>query len=322
MINISLFHNILKRDNHSENVISLIITAYEDPKSTEEAIKRLLNQRDFNEKFELIIACPDEPTKKVIMEYKKKFPKIIRYVEQDNPDKNRLMNKILNLSYGEILIWTDGNKLVDENAVHQIVREFKDSSVGCVGGRPIPQNDRNNLFGFWAHLLTNSAHKLREKRFHDGKFVEQCANLLAMRKGIIKEIPKNVAEDAIIPYLIFKKGYKNIYLRGALVSVMYPKNFSDWVKQKVRSAKSHEAMNQYISSNQIKQKTFFNEIFYGFIFVFSFPKNLKEIFWALLLYPARLYIWLKAFYEIKIKKTPYVAVWSRSESTKIFDYKK
>ena len=58
-------------------MISLIVTAYEDPESTKEAIKRLLNQEDFNEKFELIVACPDEPTKKVIMDYKKKYPKII-----------------------------------------------------------------------------------------------------------------------------------------------------------------------------------------------------------------------------------------------------
>ncbi|MCL5018797.1 MAG: glycosyltransferase family 2 protein [Candidatus Pacearchaeota archaeon] len=303
-------------------MISLIVTAYEDPNSTKESIRRLLNQKNFNEPFELIAACPDEPTKRVIMDYKKKYPKIIKYVKQDNPDKNQLMNKILNLAKGEILIWTDGNKFVDENAIRLIVEKFRDSSVGCVGGRPVPQNSRNELFGFWAHLLTNAAHKLREKRFHDGKFVEQCANLLAIRKGILNEIPKNVAEDAIIPYLIFKKGYKNIYLGDALVSVMYPKNFNDWAKQKIRSAKSHEAMNQYVPSNQVKQKTLLNEIFYGFTFVFSFPKNFKELCWTSLLYPARLYIWIKAFYEIKIKKSPYVAQWSRSESTKVLDYKK
>ena len=103
---------------------------------------------------------------------------------------------------------------------------------------------------------------------------------------------------------------------------MYPRNFSDWVKQKVRSAKSHEAMNKHVSHNEMKQKSFINEIFYGFLFVFSFPKNSLEFFWAMLLYPARLYIWLKAFYEIKIKKDIYVAQWSRSESTKTLDYKK
>ena len=303
-------------------MISLIITAYEDPKSTKESIKRLLNQKNFNEKFELIIVCPDEPTKKVIMDYKKKYPRIIQYIKQDDPDKNKLMNKILKLSKGDILIWTDGNKFVDENAINLIIEKFKDPLVGCVGGRPYPQNNRNTLFGFWAHLLTNAAHRLRQSRFQKGYFVEQCANLLAIRKELIENFPNNVAEDSIIPYLIFKKGYKNIYVGNAKVYVMYPRNFQDWIKKKVRSAKSHEAMNSYVSSKKIKQKTFFNEFLYGFSFVLSFPKTLKEIYWTLLLYPARLYVWVKSFYEIKIKKQPYVAVWSRAESTKILDYKK
>jgi cellulose synthase/poly-beta-1,6-N-acetylglucosamine synthase-like glycosyltransferase len=305
-----------------DEMISLIITAYEDPESTTESIKRLLNQEDFKEKFELIVACPDEPTKKVIMNYKKKYPSIIRYVKQDNSDKNKLMNKILKLAKGRILIWTDGNKFVEKDVIKIILEEFKDPLVGCVGGRPCPQNSRNNLFGFWANLLTNAAHKLREIRFHKGKFVEQCANLLAMKNNLLKEIPHDVAEDAIIPYLIMKKGYKNVYQPNARVYAMYPSNFPDWVKQKVRSAKSHEAMNKYVSHKEIKQKSLLNEIFYGFLFVFSFPRNLKEFFWTLLLYPARLYIWLKAFYEIKVQKNTYVAQWSRSESTKILDYKK
>lgn len=303
-------------------MISIIVTAYEDPQSTKEAMKRLLNQEDFGESFELIAACPDDPTKKVIFEYKKKYPKIVKYVKQDNPDKNQLMNKILHLAQGRILIWTDGNKFVEKDAVRLIVQEFRDSSVACVGGKPLPQNSRDNLFGFWSHLLTNAAHRLRQMRFEKGEFVEQCANLLAIKKDSIDKIPEGVAEDSIIPYLIIQKGFKNVYQGNAKVYVMYPRNFADWVKQKVRSAKAHEAMNKYVSSKLLKQKSFFNEVFYGFFFVLSFPKNLREIYWTFLLYPARLYVWLKAFYEIKIKSKPYVAQWSRSESTKVLDYNK
>lgn len=304
-------------------MISIIVTAYEDPNSTNECLRRILNQEDFREKFELIAACPDEPTKKVIMEYKKKYPKIIKYIKQEyGSGKNRLMNEIMKIAKGDILIWTDGNKFVEKNAIGLIVKEFWDKQVGCAGGRPIPQNDRKNLFGFWAHLLTNAAHKLREARFRKGEFVEQCANLLAMRNGVLEEIPKDVAEDSIIPYLIIQKGYKNVYVEDAKVLVMYPKNFEDWIKQKVRSAKSHEALKKYISSNKIRQKSFLNEFFYGFSFVISFPENPKELFWTFLLYFARLYIWIKAFYEIKLKNNPYNPDWSRSESTKILDYKK
>ncbi|MDD5193317.1 MAG: glycosyltransferase [Candidatus Nanoarchaeia archaeon] len=304
-------------------MISLIVTAYEDPNSTKESMKKLLNQKNFHEKFEIIAACPDEPTKEVIMDYKKKHPKIIRYVKQDGDrQKNLLMNKIMKIAKGDIIIWTDGNKFLDEDAVSQILKPFEDPSVGVVGGRPTAMNDKNSMMGYWAHLLTNASDKMREIRYKKGLLIEHCANLLAMRKGILTEIPLDVAEDAIISYLITEKGYKNVYVSEAKVFVMYPRNFKDWVKQKVRSIKAHEAMNKYITKKDIKMKSFSNELFYGLYLSLTYPRNLKELYWTLLLYPARFYIWMKAFYEIRVKKDHYQSSWSRSESTKVLDYKK
>lgn len=304
-------------------MISLIVTAYEDPSSTKECIKRLLNQKNFKEKFELIAACPDEPTKKVIMDYKKKYPKIIRYVKQiQGSGKNRLINKILKITKGDILIWTDGNKFMEENSISLILKPFKNKEVGIVGGRPIPLNDRKKLLGYWAHFLTNASDELRQYKFKKGDFVEHTANILAFRKGLIKEIPLDVAEDAIISYFISEKGYKNVYVREAKVLVMYPQTFKDWVKQKVRSIKSHESLDKYISKKSIRMKSFSNEIGKGIYLLFKFPKSIKEFFWTLLLYLARLYIWIKSFYELKIKKDTYNPHWSRSESTKVLDYKK
>ena len=303
-------------------MISIIITAFKDPQSTKESIKCILNQKNLSEKYELIVACPDEPTKKVILEYKKKYPKLIRYVYQDDNNKNALMNKIMKITKGRILIWTDGNKFMDKEAVSILVQAFNDPSVGIAGGRPIAMNKRNTLFGYWAHMLTSASNQFKQRRFKRGGMVEHSANILSFRSGIIKEIPLDVAEDAIISHMVASAGYKNLYLPSAKVLVTYPTNFQEWVKQKVRSIKSHEALNKYIDHKKVKMKSFKNEFFYGILFSFSFPKSLKELYWTLLLYPARLYIWLKSFYEIKFKQETYSGHWSRSESTKVFDYKK
>jgi len=265
-------------------MISLIVTAYEDPKSTKESMKILLNQKNFHEKFELIAACPDEPTKKVIMDYQKKYPEIIKYVKQEyGSGKNRLMNKIIKIAKGDILVWTDGNKFLEENSIELILKPFKDPKVGAAGGRPTAINDRKTMLGYWSHLLTNASDKVRQMRSEKGGLVEQCANLLAVRKGIINEIPLDVAEDAIISYMVYEKGYKNVYVKEARVLVLFPRNFKDWVKQKVRSIKAHEALNKYVTKKDVKMKSFSNEIFYGIYLSLSFPKYLNEFYWTLLL---------------------------------------
>lgn len=304
-------------------MISIIVTAYEDPKTTKECIKRILTQKNFKEEFELIASSPDEPTKKVIIDYKKKYPKIIKYVKQEyGSGKNKNMNNIMKIVKGNILIWTDGNKLMKEDTINKLLTPFSDKKVGIVGGTPIPLNDRSDMFGYWAHLLTYSAMKLKELRYNQGNFVEHSAPIMAFRKELIKEIPLDVAEDAIISYMIYKQGYKSVYVPDAMLLVKFPTNLPDWIKQKTRSIKAHEAINKYIEKGDFRMKSFKNEALYGIITSFGYPKNLKEIYWTFLLYLARFYIWIKSFYELNLKKDVYNPDWSRSESTKALDYTK
>ena len=144
-------------------MISIIITAFEAHDLIKKCIKRILNQEDFNEKFEIIAACPDEPTKKIILNYKKKYPKIIKYIRQDYTcPKNALMNKILKKAKGRILIWTDGNKYFDENTIKLLLEPFEDKKVGIVGGRIILMNPKDNIYGIWNSLLTKNLHKMRK----------------------------------------------------------------------------------------------------------------------------------------------------------------
>lgn len=302
-------------------MISLIVMAYEDPKSTKKAIKRILDQ-GIKSEYEIIVTCPDNPTRDVVLEYMKLHPGIFRFIRQPyGCGKNKMVNLILKEARGDIIVFMDGNKFLEDNALIKIIRPFENPEVGCVGGRPVALNNKNNLLGYWAHLLVDSAHRIRDRRSKEKKFVEQTANLLAVRNGIIKNIPNDVAEDSIIPYLIIKEGYKNIYVGDAKVSVTYPRIFKEWMKQKIRCIKAHEALNRYIVNKSTKQKSFLNEFFYGSYMALSYANSPKEFIWSLLLFPARFYVWLKAFYDIKIRKNVYTPDWSRSNSTKPLDWK-
>jgi hypothetical protein len=69
-----------------------------------------------------------------------------------------------------------------------------------------------------------------------------------------------------------------------------------------------------------RTNSFWNEIKKGFFSAFKYPQNIKEFFWTISLYPARLYIYLKAFSEIR-KKESYQDGWRETEinSTKPLD---
>ena len=114
-----------------------------------------------------------------------------------------------------------------------------------------------------------------------------------------------------------KKGYKLKYLPEAKVYVKYPTNMKDWISQKKRIAKAYENLKhiKVDGENVPKMKSFLREALIG-TRALSYPRNFKEFFWTLLLFPARLYMWLASFYETYLTGKKHSDAWKRVESTK------
>ena len=189
--------------------------------------------------------------------------------------------------------------------------------MGCVSGRPVSIDSKENIFGYWSHLLCDvGAHKARLKRFRKKKFLECSGYFWAFRNNVIKKFPLDIPEDTVISYLFREKGYKISYVPSAVVYVTFPKNLHDFIEQKKRTAKGHEATRKYVNIKKIpRTKSFKNELIEGHRAIF-YPESFKEIIYTLALFPTRLYIWMLVFYHTRILKKEYQDAWKRVESTK------
>jgi len=295
-------------------MISIIITSFNEPQTIGKAIESFLNQ-NIKEKYELIVSAPDKPTLAVAREYKRKY-KQIKIFSDPGKGKSHALNLLLPKLKGDIILLTDGDVYVSENSVNQILEKFKDKKVGCVSGRPVPQNPRKNLLGFWSHSLCHAAHNLRQKRSRKNQFLECSGYLWAFRNKVIKRFPKDVAEDTIIPIMFWLKGWKIDYSPESEVYVNFPKNLREFIKQKIRTAASHETLHQYVNPRKIpKMKSFLNEVA-GTFNVLLLPRTIRELSYTFLLFPVRFYIWANLFYNAKIRKRKYTDAWKRIESTK------
>jgi hypothetical protein len=109
------------------------------------------------------------------------------------------------------------------------------------------------------------------------------------------------------------------YLDKAEVYVQNPSNWKDYSNQKVRNIKAHENLNKIVK-DMPRTKTLFKEIKEGLFFAPSKARNLKELLWVLAFYPARLWIYIKAFIELN-KGSEYGDGWRENEieSTKPLD---
>src|SRR4030042_2659987 len=293
--------------------VTIIISSFKEP-SLNKAIEKAITQKvDF--KYEVLVVAPDKDAEESVKHYKKTF-KTINFLKDPGKGKSFGLNLVFKKLKSDIWVFTDGDVYFDENVLSNIISSFEDKKVGCVCGRIIPINSKNTLLGYWAHLLADAgAHRIRKKLSDKGKFLECSGYLFAFRKGLIKEIPLNVAEDSYIPYIIFRKGYTIKYSPDSIVYVKNPTTIKDFIKQRIRTAKAHTSLTDYFKDFP-KMKSFKNEIKEGTFNALQYPKTLKEFSWTLLLFLTRFYIWMKVFYDERIAGVYYGDGWEKAESTK------
>ena len=47
-----------------------------------------------------------------------------------------------------------------------------------------------------------------------------------------------------------------------------------------------------------------------------YPRSLREFVWTLALFAARLHLWLRIFWQVRVRQRPLSELWQRVESTK------
>jgi len=250
----------------------IITTAYEH-----KLLTKCIESINPIENYEILIIAPDKNSEKIAKKHN------CIYIKDKGKGKIAALNLSLKHAKGDILIFTDGDCVI--NNIEYLQDVFDDKKIGLATGKVIPKDKIiKTKWNFFHSFLLNAADYIRKKE----KFIEATGYLMAVRKKLIKEFPYDVAEDSWLSTEIYKQGYNIAYVPNSTVAVMGPQNVKDWVNQKTRTAMAHE------KQQGIKIKTFKNEIIEGLKFTLKQKLSLKELFiWLPQLYVLRLYVWLK-----------------------------
>jgi cellulose synthase/poly-beta-1,6-N-acetylglucosamine synthase-like glycosyltransferase len=300
-------------------MINIIVTSYKEPKATLRAVRSLLNQT-LKEDYKIIVVDPFPEVEKFLKKELKS--KKVEFFLDPGEGKGYALN-LLFQEHGtgnkkDIFVLTDGDVYVSKNAIQEIIKPFKDELIGCVTGKPVPTESTGSKYEYWAEIAFKRIDQVRKRLSNQKNFFECSGYLFAIRDGVIFDFPINTSEDSIIPYLFWKKNYLINYADKAEVYVKNPNNWTDWFNQKVRNIKAHENLNK-LAPDMPRTKSLFNEIKEGAFFAILQPRSLKEFFWVIQFYFARLYIYLVAFRQLA--KKSYKDGWRETEieSTKPLD---
>ena len=294
-------------------MISIIVTAFRESATMGRAIEAFLTQMPLD--AELLGVCPDPETAAVVEQYAA-CHLVVRHVQDAGRGKPAALTVALKAARGDVVVLSDGDVWADGSALQALVAPFEDPRVGAVSGRPVSVSPRDTVLGYWSHLLTDAgAHEMRLMRDHSGGFLVCSGYLFAFRRALIDRVPEDaLAEDAVISHQIAGQGYRIRYAPEARVFVKYPTTYRDWLRQRVRSAGGYAQ--DYVRRSPVRMRSARLEILQGTPMALRYPRTFREFVWTLLLFAARLHLWVLVLVNVRLLKRPLGELWKRVETTK------
>jgi len=206
--------------------VSIIISAFNEENSIKEKISNAFAQDYPAEKIEIIIGSDGSTDRTVELARSVKDTRLKVFDLTDNEGKTAVQNYCVDHSKGEILLFTDAASFISANAIKDIVKNFADERVGCVGGSMRFVNTDLNITTKSQGLYWKYEAKLREIESNLGHLIGVDGPLYALRRDVYVKLEKNVISDFISPLLVIANGKKAILEKRAYVDEV-PTHTSD-----------------------------------------------------------------------------------------------
>ncbi len=199
--------------------ISVIVPAYNEEKSIGEKIDTLCRALERIDVDVEVLIGSDGSTDRTVEIISARLLEMNasnwRIVEFENEGKCKTLNKLVSLARGEIIISTDADIPLPQNAIELVVSSFKSNKMlGCLSC--IPYFEGLNIGSQKSYWSIEDQIRRSESKL--GKLIVVTGMLYAYRRELFEEIPKGVmADDLWIPLNVLLKGYDSIQVEELLV---------------------------------------------------------------------------------------------------------
>jgi len=213
--------------------VSLLILAYNEERIIREKIENSLNLDYPRSKLEIVVASEStDRTNGIVKKYADQG--IVLHSFKRREGKQATIYRVIPLLKGEIVIFSDANALYRKDAIKELVRNFSDSTIGCVCGKLEYVNPERVSIGeteglYWRYEIFI---KKLESKIHS--VLGANGSIYAIRKKLYTSISKYRGDDFEIPIKIAQKGYGVIFEPKAISFEKTSSTAREEFKRKVR----------------------------------------------------------------------------------------
>ncbi|MCI0525615.1 MAG: glycosyltransferase family 2 protein [Acidobacteria bacterium] len=205
-----LFRRPVRRDDITPRV-SVIIAAYNEERDIGAKLKNTLSLDYPRDRLEIIVAsdCSTDRTDEIVDGFSEQG--VILYRQPDRFGKTVAQHRAVEVSSGEILIFSDATTAYEPDAISKIVRSFADPEVGCVAGQLIYVDAMDSAVGKGCRSYWGYEKFLKRCESHVGSMIGVSGCLYAVRRICHARIAGDMIDDFVIATEIHLQGLRTVY---------------------------------------------------------------------------------------------------------------
>ena len=283
-ISIILLDKILKKKKlpkklNYEPSVTIMIVAHNEEKVIKEKLENVLNLDYPKEKLEILISSDNstDATNYIVKEFidNHKERKIVLYEVKERKGKTNAQNEAAKLVKNEILIMTDANSMLKQNAVKELVSSFYDDTIAYVTGRLCYVNSKDNDTSKAENTYWDLDTKIRDIESRIQTITAGNGALYACKTKEYYDFELIQCHDSSMPLYYALKQKRAIANHEAIAYEKAGENIQDEFKRKVR-------MNRIILSSILPDIKILNIFKYKwFTFFYLGHRTCRYLLWLM-----------------------------------------
>lgn len=191
--------------------VSIVIAARNEEKHIRGKIENTFAIDYPSEKLEIIVVSDfsTDNTDLIVKSFSDRGVKLVR------PDRRVGKTEAQNLGVeeaeGEIILFSDATTKYPPNVIEQIVPNFADNTIGCVGGKLTYQDPNRTTVGRGASDYWNYETNLKVNESLAGSLIGVSGCLYAVRRTAYKQMYPEACSDFLIATIMQRQGLRTVF---------------------------------------------------------------------------------------------------------------
>ena len=216
-------------------MVTHIIAAYNEEDFIEDKIANSLALDYPSDRYDLWIVTDGSSDK--TPDLVSKYPRVRHFHQDERNGKIHAVNRVMNHVTSPIVVYSDANTELNQEALKNIVRHYNDPKVGCVAGEKRVRQEEKDSSAASEGIYWKYESFLKKYDYQLYSVVGAAGELFSIRTELHEEVdPNTLIEDFYVSLKICSKGYRTAYEPDAYAVENSSENVKEESKRKVRIA--------------------------------------------------------------------------------------